>query len=250
MYNVCMKELDRLVKEYETKDFIKDDPIQFPHRYTDKKDIELAGFISSMFAYGNRKVFVKKLDELFRLMENKPFDYVVNSDFKNITGFNYRFAKDFDVKEIFLILKDLYIKDGGLEELFEYGWKQKNEVYPMFQVVTDYFYSRVTNQVGQGFYHLIPNPQNNGTMKRMNMFMRWMVRDGEVDLGIWDFMPKSELLIPMDVHVARISREMGLLTRKSNDIKAVMELTCNLKKLDMKDPIKYDFGMFGKGINN
>ena len=119
----------------------------------------------------------------------------------------------------------------------------------MLQSVTDYFYSRVKNKVGQGFYHLIPNPQNNGTMKRMNMYLRWMVRDGEVDLGIWDFIPKSELLIPVDVHVARISREMGLLSRKSNDKKAVLELTENLKKLDPKDPVKYDFGMFGKDVN-
>ena len=120
----------------------------------------------------------------------------------------------------------------------------------MFKVVTDYFYSRVKIKVGQGFYHLIPNPEHNGTMKRMNMLMRWFVRDGEVDLGIWKFIPKSELLIPMDVHVARVSREMGLLTRKSNDKKAVYELTQNLRKLNPQDPVKYDFAMFGKGINN
>ena len=244
-----MTELDLLAKKYEVKDFIKYDPIQFPHRYTDKKDVEISGFISSLFAYGNRKVFIKKLDELFRYMDNKPFEYVINSEFKNLKGFNYRFAKDFDITEIFLILKELYQKDGGLEKLFEYGWEQEHKVYSMFKVVTDYFYSRVKHNVGQGFYHLIPNPENKGTMKRMNMFMRWVIRDGEVDLGIWKFMPKSELLIPMDVHVARISRQMGLLTRKSNDLKAVEELTENLKKLDAKDPVKYDFAIFGKGVN-
>ena len=244
-----MNELDTLVKTYETKDFLKDDPIRFPHRYKDIKDIEIAGFLASAFAYGNRKIFTNKLEELFSLMENKPLDYVTNSDYENLKGFNYRFAKDFDIIEVLKILKNLYLKNGGLGKLFEYGWSQNHEIYPMFQVVTDYFYSRVSNSVGQGFYHLIPNPKNNGTMKRMNMLLRWFVRDGEVDLGIWKFIPKSELLIPMDVHVARVSREMGLLTRKSNDMKAVLELTSNLKKLDKNDPIKYDFAMFGKGID-
>lgn len=244
-----MTELDYLTEKYEVKDFIKDDPIQFPHRFKQKKDIEIAGFISSIFAYGSRLAFIKKLDELFSFMDNKPLQYVLDSDFTELKGFNYRFAKDFDIIEIFLILKELYTKDDGLEKLFKYGWDQEHNIYLMFQVVTDYFYSRVKNNVGQGFYHLIPNPKNNGTMKRMNMFMRWMIRDGEVDLGIWEFMPKSELLIPMDVHVARISREMGLLTRKSNDIKAVIELTNNLKKFDNNDPIKYDFAMFGKGVS-
>ena len=97
---------------------------------------------------------------------------------------------------------------------------------------------------------MIPNPAKGGAMKRMSMFLRWMVRKGPVDFGIWDFMPPSELLIPLDVHVARISREMGLLTRKQNDFKAVIELTNNLKKFDPQDPVKYDFAMFGFGVNN
>lgn len=245
-----MNELNSLVKKYQNKDFIKNDPIQFPHRYENNKDIELAGFISSIFAYGSRPVFIKKLDELFNLMDNKPTDYILNSDFKNLKGFNYRFAKDFDITEVFNILKMLYSKDGGLSSLFSHGWNVEHKIYPMLQTVTDYFYARVQNPVGQGFYHLIPNPQNNGTMKRMNMFLRWVVRDGEVDLGIWNFIPKSELLIPLDTHVARISREMGLLNRKSNDMKAVLELTENLKKFDKNDPVKYDFAMFGKGVNS
>ena len=119
----------------------------------------------------------------------------------------------------------------------------------MFIPVTDYFYSHDNNAV-QGFYFMIPNPRNGGAMKRMCMFLRWMVRKGPVDFGIWDFMPASELLIPLDVHVARISREMGLLTRTSNDFKAVLELTENLRKFDPEDPAKYDFAMFGYGVNN
>ena len=245
-----MVELDFLAQKYETKEFIKDDPVQFPHRFKGERDVEIAGFVASLFAYGNRLAFIKKLDELFDIMDNRPLEYVLKGDFKELKGFNYRFAKDVDVVEVFKILNCLYKDGGGLKELFEYGWGIKNDVYTMFEVVCEYFYSRASSEVGQGFYHLIPNPKNEGTMKRMNMFLRWMVRDGEVDLGIWKFMPKSELLIPVDVHVARLSREMGLLTRRSNDKKAVLELSKKLRELDSNDPVKYDFAIFGKGVNS
>lgn len=242
-------ELDNLVEKYETVDFIKDDPIQFPHRFQDKKDIEIAGFISSIIAYGSRKVFIKKLDELFMIMQNEPFNFVLDFEPKMLGNFNYRFGKVEDFSEIFKILRKLYESDGGLEQLFKYGYADY-DVLKMFQVVSDYFYSRVNSYyAGQGFSFMIPNPKNGGAMKRMSMFLRWMVRDGVVDLGIWDFIPKSELLIPLDVHVARISREMGLLKRSSNDFKAVLELMKILKEYDSKDPVKYDFAMFGYGVN-
>lgn len=243
-------ELEKLTEKYETVEFIKDDPIQFAHRFERLEDIEIAGFISSLFAYGNRKIFIKKLDELFEIMGNKPLDFVLNFDPKQLKGFNYRFAKDFDIIEVLSILSKLYKEDGGLVDLFVYGWGHNNTISTMLQTVTDYFYSNVQNNVGQGFYHLIPNPKNGGAMKRMNMFLRWMVRKPPVDLGLWTFIPTSELLIPLDVHVARISREMGLLSRNSNDFKAVLELNENLKKFDPKDPAKFDFAIFGLGINN
>lgn len=241
--------LEELTKKYETPEFIKDDPIQFPHRFRDEKDIEIAAFIASIFAYGNRKVFIKKLDELFEIMHNKPLEYVLNFEPKTLKGFNYRFAKDFDVIEVFNILNKLYKNGDSLKKLFEHGYKINNNILIMLQSVTDYFYSNIQNEVGQGFYHLIPNPANGGAVKRMNMFLRWMARKGPVDLGVWQFVPLSELLIPLDVHVARISREMGLLKRSSNDFKAVIELTGNLKKYDPSDPTKFDFAMFGLGIN-
>lgn len=242
-------ELEKLTQKYETLDFIKSDPIQFPHRFECAEDIEIAAFLASFFAYGNRIIFIKKLDELFKIMQNQPLKYVLNFDPKTLKGFNYRFAKDFDIIEVFHILNKLYSKDKGLKALFEYGYGVDNSILTMLQTVSDYFYANVKNEVGQGFYHLIPNPKNKGAMKRMNMFLRWVVRKGPVDLGLWNFIPTSELLIPLDVHVARISREMGLLTRSSNDFKAVLELSGNLKKFDPKDPAKFDFAMFGLGIN-
>jgi uncharacterized protein (TIGR02757 family) len=241
--------LEKLVKKYETNDFIKDDPIQFPHRFKNQADIEISAFIASLFAYGSRKVFIKKLNELFEIMNNQPLNFVLNFNPKSLRGFNYRFAKDVDIIEVFLILKKLYGENKSLKELFEYGYKIDGTITSMLQCVCDYFYSNISNKIGAGFYHLIPNPKNGGAMKRMNMFLRWLIRNGEVDFGIWNFIDKKDLLIPLDVHVARISREMGLLNFKSNDFKSVIQLTENLKKLDKNDPIKYDFAMFGMGID-
>lgn len=249
---ILKENIDLLVSKYETAEFIKDDPVQFPHRFSKKEDIEIAGFIASLVAYGSRKQFIKKLNELFEIANNQPLDFVLNFEPKILGDFNYRFGKPKDFCEIFLILKDLYKNNGGLGALFSYGYKKykNNDVESMFIPVVDYFYTNVKNEVGQGFYQMIPNPQNGGAMKRMCMLLRWFVREKPVDLGIWKFMPKSDLYIPLDVHVARISREMGLLTRTSNDFKAVIELTENLKKFDANDPVKYDFAMFGYGVNN
>ena len=148
-------------------------------------------------------------------------------------------------------MRELYSKDGGLEELFRYSYAKIGTLRDsgFFKIVTDYFYSRAAANAGQGFYFMIPNPENGGAMKRMNMFLRWMVRKPPVDFGVWDFIPTGELLIPLDVHVARISRQMGLLTRSSNDFKAVIELTDNLKKFNSEDPVRYDFATFGYGVN-
>lgn len=245
-FNITKTELDVLVKKYETADFIDSDPVRFPHLYKNRQDIEIAGFISSLFAYGNRKLFIAKLKEFFDFTQNEPTAFIKNGDFSILfeKDFNYRFSKPFEIVELMKILSDLYNTSDGLMELFEYGYRQGN----MFESVIDYFYSKVDKRAGQGFYHLLPDPRKGGAMKRLNMFMRWMIRKSEVDLGCWSFMPPSELLMPLDVHVARLSREMLLLNRKSNDMKAVVELTENLKQFDSADPVKYDFAIFGRGV--
>lgn len=246
---ITKTELDKLVEKYENKTFIESDPIQIPHRYKDKEDIEIVAFISALFAYGSRKVFIPKLDELFSKMGKKPLEYIKNGEFSNLINFNYRFAKENDVIEILKILSKLYNSNETLQALFRYGYEQKSDIKGMLQVITDYFYLNSTDNVGEGFYFMLANPKNNGAMKRLNMFLRWLVRKPPVDFGLWDFIPTSELLIPLDTHVAKISREMNLLTRKSNDFKAVLELTDKLKQFDANDPTKYDFAIYAKGIN-
>ena len=241
---ITKTELDKLVAKYETEEFIKDDPIQFIHQGKCKEESELYGFIASLFAYGNRKLFIKKLEDIFQRADNDIVNYIKNGDFSNLKGVEYRFSKENDIIPIFEILNKLYSESKGLEDLFSYAFSSEN----FLQTVVDYFYSRAPKTVGQGFYHMIPNPANGGAMKRMNMFLRWMVRKPPVDLGIWTFMKPKDLLIPLDVHVARVSRNMGLLKRKSNDFKAVLELTDKLKEFCPEDPVKYDFAMFAFGV--
>ena len=233
--------LDELVKKYETPAFIKSDPIRIPHKYKNKKDIEISAFISSLFAFGKREMFLKKLDYLFSLCSNPE---TLIQDYKkfNLEGFVYRFIKDKDLIELLRILNKLYCCDkSSLEELFYEKDRLKK--------ATDYFYKNCNCPNSKGFCFMFAQPQNHGAMKRLNMFLRWMVRSGCVDFGIWDFIKKSELLIPLDTHVARLSRKFGLLKRKQNDYKAVIELTEKLKEFDENDPVKYDFALFGLGVN-
>ena len=242
--------LDSYIKQYETENFIKDDPVQFVHKFSSKRDNEIAGFIASSFAYGKREVFIGKLNYIFDLMQNKPMEYVKSGDFSNIVRCDYRFSKDIDLIQMLKILNILYLEGETLESLFEYSYKEGKSVWQMFQGVVDYFYARVDMPVTKGFYHLLPNPGKKSALKRMNMLMRWFVRKSAVDIGIWNFIPKSELLIPLDTHVAKISRELGILKRNDNGYESVIEITNVLKQFDPIDPIKYDFALFGYGVNN
>ncbi len=237
-----MKEkLDYLVKKYETKDFIKNDPIQFPHRYKDKKDIEISAFISSLFAFGKREVFIKKLDELFSKCFT-PYELICDYKKFNLDNFLYRFIKSEDLCALLALLNKLYLCDkSSLEELF---FEKKDR----FKRAVNYFYKYSPCPNNCGFCFMFAKPENKSALKRINMFLRWMVREGCVDFGIWKGIKKSELFIPLDTHVARVSRKLGLLKRKQNDFKAVIELSEKLKEFDPIDPVKYDFALFGAGI--
>lgn len=250
---ITKSKLDELVKQYETTDFIEPDPVRFLHIFENKQDIEIAGFLASMFAYGNRKAFIPKINQLLDIMKNKPLKYILNfnPETKELDDFDYRFSKGCDIKEIIIILQKLYKTDkSSLEELFAYGWKTHKSVKGMLITVCDYFYANVKNEVTKGFYHLIPDAKKSSALKRMNMFLRWMVREGCVDAGIWKFMPKSELIIPLDTHVARISVETGLVDKANGDFKTAEAITKVLKTFDADDPTKYDFALFGYGVNN
>ena len=232
--------LNRLVEKYEVFDFIKNDPIQFPHRFKSKEDIEISAFISSLFAFGKRELFIKKLNFLFSLADS-PYELIQDFEKFNLENFIYRFIKSCDLIQLLKILNKLYISDkSSLEELFNSDVNRINKVL-------EYFYLNC-RKPSNGFCFMMTKLNSSCAAKRLNMFLRWMVRDGVVDLGLWKSIKKSELLIPLDIHVARISREFGLLKRKQNDYRAVVELTEKLKEFDENDPVKYDFALFGLGI--
>lgn len=242
--------LDEYARKYDTIDFIKNDPSKFIHLYKNNQDIEIAGFIASMFAYGKRELFIRLL-ETFLTPDKNLKDYILDFDENNelLQNFNYRFSKGVDFIQILKILQKLYLQKESLYSLFRYSYEKNNTIAGMLSGVADYFYSNVTMEITPGFYHLLPNPVKGGAMKRMNMMLRWFVRKSPVDKGIWTFIDKSELIIPLDIHVGNISRQLGLLTRKNNDMKSAVEITENLKKFDSQDPVKYDFALFGIGVN-
>ncbi len=246
-----MKEyLENLRKKYETKDFIKNDPILFPHLFKgDIKNLEIMGFIASVFAYGKREAFIGKLNLLLEVMRHRPYDFILNFD-KNedkLNGFIYRFYKDSDIKALFFILSEILKKGMTLGDLF-YENRHEN-VNTILQNIFDTFQQSKYNPKSQGFSFMMSNPKLKGANKRMNMFLRWMVRGGPVDFGVWNFIEKKNLIIPLDVHVGRISRELKLLERKQNDFLSAWNITQKLKEFDENDPVKFDFALFGAGVN-
>lgn len=242
--------LDNYAEKYDTIDFIKNDPSKYIHLCKNPKDIEIAGFLASMFSYGKRELFMKKLDTFLTkdiVLSEFIKDFDENDEL--LKGFDYRFSKGIDFIAVLKILQQLDRENESLGTLYKYHYEQTKTISGMLQGVTNYFYTNLKGDVTQGFYHLLPNPSKKGAMKRMNMMLRWFVRKSPVDVGIWNFIDKSELIIPLDVHVANISRQIGLLERKNNDMKSAVEITENLKLFDPNDPVKYDFALFGIGVN-
>ncbi|MDD3593852.1 MAG: TIGR02757 family protein [Candidatus Gastranaerophilales bacterium] len=245
-----MKELlDKLAAKYETPDFIKSDPVQFPHRYSKKQDIEISGIISSSFAYGKRTLFIEKLKFIHSVMGKSPHEFCVNftvKDEKHFENFRYRFNNGNDIITLINSLSAIYQNNNSLEDLLV---KFKTEDTPknILNVLIQHLYP---DNCSKGFCYLLPNPSSNSACKRLNLFLKWMVRGGSVDLNNWTIIDKKNLIIPLDTHVARISRYLNLTSRKSNDWTTAREITDNLKKFDANDPVKYDFALFGYGVEH
>jgi uncharacterized protein (TIGR02757 family) len=244
--------LEKKVFEYNSASFIQSDPISIPHLFSKKQDIEIAGFFSAIFAWGNRTSIIQKSTELMELMDMSPHEFILNNNperIKRLIGFKHRTFNTTDLLYFVEFLKYHYSNHHSLEDAFT-KWIQNDE-------------PTVENALN-GFYHYffkledaplrtrkhIASPQKNSTCKRLNMFLRWMVRsDGKgVDFGIWKNISPSQLICPIDVHVARVARRFNLLQRKQVDWQAAIELTNCLRKLDPADPVKYDFALFGLGV--
>jgi uncharacterized protein (TIGR02757 family) len=240
--------LDSKVKEYNCPAFIKDDPISIPHLFTKKQDIEIAGFFASVFSWGNRTTIISKSKELMERMDNSPHEFIKTyreKDLKKLKGFKHRTFNEDDLCYFIEFLCKHYSKNDSLESAF-FPTKNYNAEQGLVYF-KDYFFS---------FEHLrrtekhISSPLQRSTCKRLNMFLRWMVRNDNrgVDFGIWKSIPSSQLICPIDVHVARVAKKLGLLKRKQVDWITAIELTGALRQLDKEDPVKYDFALFNLGI--
>lgn len=244
--------LDRKVDEYNQPSFIEKDPICIPHLFSGKQDIEVAGFFASIFAWGNRTTIINKSKELMQLMGNAPYDFIIShseKDLKRLLQFKHRTFNTTDLLYFILFLKHHYKKSKTLETAFSRWMKQNDESIEKALIgFHDYFFSLQEAPVRTRKH--IASPKRNSTCKRLNMFLRWMVRkdDCGVDFGIWKNISPSQLICPIDVHVARVAKRFNLIQRQQVDWLTALELTAHLKKFDRDDPAKYDFALFGLGV--
>lgn len=241
--------LEEKVILYNNSDFIESDPIQIPHLYTNKEDIEISGFLSATIAWGNRKMIINNANKMMDIMGNSPYDFVLNhteNDLNKFDGFVHRTFNSEDLKFFVRSLQNIYSFHGGLESVFNTN-KDNDSLQNAISIFKTIFMEIDRNN--RASKH-ISDPLNNSAAKRINMFLRWMVRDDNsgVDFGIWKDIPSSILSCPLDVHSGNVARKLGLLTRKQNDAKALKELDTVLRQMDSKDPVKYDFALFGLGV--
>jgi len=248
--------LESLYEKYNRRSLIPPDPLQFVYRFSNPADMELAALIASSLAYGRVKQIEKSLNDLFKRIEYQPFKFI--SDFnpqkaRKLLGFKHRFNTDRDIIRLFEILSILLHRFGSVEKFFlsEYNPNHQN-IIP----AATHFASRIHNLYAkinntpppQSFRYLIPSPEYKSPCKRLNLFLRWMIRDDDVDTGIWKSVPPSKLIYPIDTHIARLSKILGFHTKKTVSLKTAVQITLTFAKINPKDPVKYDFALSRVGI--
>ncbi|HEX6333538.1 MAG TPA: TIGR02757 family protein [Flavisolibacter sp.] len=244
--------LDRKVDEYNQPSFIAADPVSIPHRFTRMQDIEIAGLFAAVFAWGNRTTIINKTNELLRRMDDAPLEFCTQHrprDLRQLLEFRHRTFNDTDLLYFIEFFRHHYNHYESLEPAFSL-WMQPGDTDTAHALAGfhDYFFS-LPDAPGRTRKH-IATPEHGSTCKRLNMFLRWMVRsdDRGVDFGIWKTISPAQLICPVDVHVARVARRLGLITRKQTDWTTAVELTEQLRKMDAGDPVRYDFALFGLGV--
>lgn len=244
--------LDEKVIHYNTPDFITLDPISIPHRFSKKQDIEISGFFAAILAWGQRKTIINKCLELMAMMDHAPHDFMLNhseQDLKPFLQFKHRTFNDIDTLYFIHFFKSFYQQHQSLEVAFTEGFENREDImYDLLVNFRQVFFSDPLAP-GRTAKH-IATPARKAACKRINMFLRWMVRKDSngVDFGIWNTIKPSQLICPCDVHVDRVGRKLGLISRKQTDWLTAIELTENLRKFDPLDPVKYDFALFGLGV--
>ena len=243
--------LNKKVAEYNQPSFIKDDPVCIPHFFSKKQDIEIAGFFAAIFAWGNRTTIINKGKEVLMLMDNAPHDFCMNAkeeDLKRLLGFKHRTFNSTDLLYFIDFFHYHYSQHSSLETAFS-KWMSKDDLTIEHGLTGFYNHFFSLPDIPSRTRKHIASPEKNSSCKRLNMYLRWMVRKDKhgVDFGIWKSIKPSQLVCPLDVHVARVAKRFGLLQRKPTDWLAALELTDELRKLDQNDPVKYDFALFGMG---
>ena len=241
--------LDAKVEQYNKPKFVESDPIQIPHRYSLKEDIEISAFLTATIAWGNRKMIINNADRMMALLGDSPYDFIMNHkshQLDNLDGFVHRTFNAEDLKFFIKSLKNIYENHNGMESIF-----QKHATHSSIQPAIHEFKKLFFN-----LQHLprtqkhVGDPRKGSAAKRLNMMLRWFIRydNAGVDFGIWKNISPSILSCPLDVHSGNVARKLGLLHRKQNDSKALYELDLELRTLDSLDPVKYDFALFGLGV--
>lgn len=245
--------LDEKVELYNDPNFIESDPVQIPHLYSQKEDVEIAGFLSATIAWGNRKMIIKNSHRMMDLVGNAPYDFIMShseNDLERFESFVHRTFNSQDFRFFIKSLQNIYNNHNGLEAVFHKGQLKGNEVKSMQSGISEFKKTFFEIEHLHRTEKHVSDPISNSAAKRINMFLRWMVRQDNkgVDLGIWKSISPASLSCPLDVHSGNVARKLGILNRKQNDGKAVTELDLILRTFDNNDPVKYDFALFGLGV--
>ena len=240
--------LDEMYTKYNTESFIEKDPIQIPHKFNLREDIEISAFLTSVISWGNRKMIINNANKMMSIMGNSPYDFIINANEKQIDriSFIHRTFNSDDLKFFIYSLKNIYLNHGGLEKVF-FSRENEDKMFESISRFRDIFFSI---EFPERTLKHISNPLKKSSCKRISMFIRWMVRDCNVDLGLWKNIPTSKLSCPLDTHTLRISQKLGIVKRKTNDLLTLNELDKSLRSFDKLDPVKYDFALFGLGVEN
>lgn len=240
--------LDEKASFYEARWFIDEDPVQIPHLFSKKEDVEIAGFLTATLAWGKRTMILKACRNLMERMDMSPHEFLMqgsDKEFNVVEGFVYRTFNRVDAEYFLKALSQIYIYRGGLQKVFSDGYDRGGVEEGLVALRKIFMSFEAPERTSKH----VANVLKNASAKRLNMYLRWMVRTGSpVDFGLWDNIKMSDLLIPLDVHVARVARSLGLLHRKQNDFKAVKELTGQLADCRPEDPVFYDYALFGLGV--
>lgn len=244
--------LDEAFVYYASTDFIEHDPVQIPHSFRKKQDIEISGFFAATLAWGQRITIINKCRELFELMDNAPHEFIINhseADLQRLLHFKHRTFNTSDLLYFIEFLKYWYSENESLEPAFSQNIA-KGGIEAALTGFHHLFFS--LEDAPERTRKHVATPARKSACKRLNMFLRWMVRKDEygIDFGIWKDINSAQLICPFDLHVANVSRQLKLVKRKQNDWQAAMELTLELRKFDPKDPVRYDIALFGIGVND